>query len=67
MTSRLYPSKRFTYRQVAQVLRPLGAAAVGGPAFFDLLCLYVTGLVLLDKRQNATRILVSCLAAVTMH
>jgi hypothetical protein len=37
-------------------LRALGAAAVGGPAFFDLLCLYVTGLILLDKRQNATRI-----------
>lgn len=56
MTSRLYPSTRFIYRQVAQVLRALGAAAVGGPAFFDLLCLYVTGLILLDKRQNATRI-----------
>ncbi len=56
MMSRLYPSTRFICPQVAQVLRALGAAALGGPAFFDLLCLYVTGLILLDKRQNATRI-----------
>lgn len=56
MASRLYPSTRFVFFQVARVLRTLGVAAVGGPAFFDLLCLYITGLILLDKRQNATRI-----------
>jgi len=56
MVTRLYPATRFVYRQVTQVLRSLGAASVGGPAFFDLLCLYITGLILLDKRQNAIRI-----------
>lgn len=55
MASRLYPATRFVYRQVPQVLRALGAATVGGPALFDVLCLYITGLILLDERQNACR------------
>jgi hypothetical protein len=53
---RLYPNTRFLYLQVAVALRALGATALGGPLLFDLFCLYISGLILLDKRQNCTRI-----------
>lgn len=56
MASRLYLTTRLVYRQVAAVLRALGAVALGSPILFDLLCLYITGLILLDERQNCTRI-----------
>jgi len=56
MASRLYPSTRFVYRQVRAVLQAVGAMALGGPTLFELLCLYITGLILLDERQNCVRI-----------
>ncbi len=56
MAFRLYPNTRFLYLQVAVVLRALGATALGSSLLFDLFCLYITGLILLDKRQNCTRI-----------
>ncbi len=56
MAFRLYPNTRFFYLQVAVALRAIGATALGSPLLFDLLCLYITGLILLDKRQNCTRI-----------
>lgn len=56
MAFRLYPNTRYVYLQVAKVLRALGATALGSPLLFDLFCLYITGLILLDTRQNCTRI-----------
>lgn len=56
MAFRLYPNTRFLYLQVAVTLRAIGATALGSPLLFDLLCVYITGLILLDKRQNCTRI-----------
>lgn len=56
MTSRLYPTTRFLYIQITAVLQGLGVATVTSPTQFELLCLYVTGLVLLDRRQNNKRI-----------
>jgi hypothetical protein len=47
MASRLYPTTMFVYRQVSAVLR-----ALGGPTLFDLLCLYITGLILLEERRE---------------
>jgi predicted PurR-regulated permease PerM len=38
------------------VLWALGVATLGSPIVFDLTSLYVTGLILLDKRQNCSRI-----------
>lgn len=55
MAFRLYPNTRYVYLQVAKVLQALGATALGGPLLFELFCLYITGLILLDTRQNCTR------------
>jgi len=56
MASRLYPTTRSVYRQVANVLWALGVATLGSPIPLDLISLYVTGLILLDERQNCSRI-----------
>ncbi|MFQ5873743.1 MAG: transposase [Dehalococcoidia bacterium] len=56
MASRLYPATRSVYRQVVNVLWALGVATLGSPNLFDFISLYVTGLILLDERQNQSRI-----------
>ena len=56
MASRLYPTTRRLFRQVFKALRALGLVAILSPLSFGLLALYVTGLLLLDRRQNGTRI-----------
>lgn len=56
MTSRLYPTTRRLFRQVWIHLRQLGLLGVLSPLSFSLLGVYLCGLLLLDKRQTATRI-----------
>lgn len=56
MTSRLYPSTRRLFWQVVRVLKTLGLGAVLSPMVFALMALYIAGLLLLDRRQNGTRI-----------
>ncbi len=56
MTSRLYPSTRRLFGQVARVLKTLGLGAMLSPIAFSLMAVYITGLLLLDRRQNGTRI-----------
>ena len=56
MASRLYPSTRRLFRQVVRALEALGLGTVLSPLIFGLVALYVTGLLLLDRRQNGTRI-----------
>lgn len=56
MASRLYPTTRSVYRQVVNVLWALGVATLGSPNLFGFISLYVTGLILLDERQNQSRI-----------
>ena len=56
MTSRLYPSTRRFFGQVVSVLKTLGLGAVLTPMVFALMALYIAGLLLLDRRQNGTRI-----------
>jgi len=56
MTSRLYPTTRRLFQQVFRGLKALGLGAVLSPLSFALLAMYITGLVLLDRRQNGTRI-----------
>ena len=56
MTSRLYPTTRRLFQQVFRGLKALGLGTVLSPLSFALLAMYITGLVLLDRRQNGTRI-----------
>jgi hypothetical protein len=56
MASRLYPTTRWLFRQVVKTLKPFGFGAVLSPLTFGLLAVYITGLLLLDRRQNGTRI-----------
>jgi DDE superfamily endonuclease len=56
VASRLYRITRPLYLQVARALDQLGAATVGSPTTTVLICLYVTGLVLLDARPTQTRV-----------
>jgi hypothetical protein len=58
MTSRLYPTTRRLFRQVFGSLKTLGLMTVLSPLSFALLALYVCGLLLLDRRQNGTRLAV---------
>lgn len=55
MASRLYPTTRRLFWQVVKALRQIGLGAALSPLAFSLLALYVAGLILLDKRQNAKR------------
>lgn len=56
MTSRLYPTTRRLFLQVVNCLRRIGLVSVLSPLSFVLLALYVCGLLMLDRRQTATRI-----------
>jgi hypothetical protein len=55
MTSRLYPTTRRLFGQVFRSLTRLGLGATLSPLSFALTALYITGLVLLDRRQNGER------------
>lgn len=55
MTSRLYPTTRRLFGQVFRALQALGLGAVLSPMAFALTAIYVSGLILLDRRQNSTR------------
>jgi hypothetical protein len=56
MASRLYPTTRRLFRQVVRHLKVFGLGAVLSPLVLALVALYITGLLLLDRRQNGTRI-----------
>lgn len=55
MASRLYGTTRQLFVRVSIVLGQLGLSGVMSPTAFALLALYVTGLVLLDRRQTPWR------------
>ena len=56
MASRLYPTTRRLFKQVARSLGAFGLRAALSPLAFSLMAIYITGLLLLDRRQNGTRI-----------
>ena len=56
MASRLYPTTRRLFKQVVRSLRAFGVGATLSPLVFGLMAVYITGLLLLDRRQNGTRI-----------
>jgi len=56
MASRLYPATKKLFCQVLNALSQIGYGAILSPLAFGLLTLYVTGLILLDKRQTSRRI-----------
>lgn len=56
MTSRLYPTTCFLYRQVLSRLRTLGLHRQLPALTLALMGLYLSGLLLLDRRQNGTRL-----------
>jgi len=56
VVSRLYSATRALFRQVRRQLRSLGLAQVGSPTTVLLIALYVTGLLLLDRRPTQTRV-----------
>jgi putative transposase len=56
VASRLYPTTKRLFKQVFQVLKALGLGVTLPPLLFALMALYITGLLLLDRRQNGTRI-----------
>ena len=56
MVSRLYPTTRRLFRQVLRHLKVFGMEAVVSPLVLGLMAVYITGLLLLDRRQNGTRI-----------
>ena len=56
MASRLYPTTRRLFRQIVNSLQAFGFGAALCPLTFSLMAVYITGLLLLDRRQNGTRI-----------
>ena len=56
MASRLYPATKPLFRQVLLQLTVLGVVVLLSPTQCQLIALYITGLILLDKRQTAQRI-----------
>jgi hypothetical protein len=56
MTSRLYATTRRLFRQVFGKLKILGLWSVLTPLSFGLLAIYICGLLLLERRQTATRL-----------
>lgn len=56
MASRLYPTTRRLFRQVVRALKRFGLGACVSPLVFALMAVYITGLLLLDRQQNGTRI-----------
>lgn len=58
MASRLYPDYptiRWLYRQVLRHLKGLGLGSAASPLVLGLMALYITGLLVPDRRQNGTR------------
>jgi len=55
MASRLYATTRQLFLLTCGILHTLGLAATLNPTAFALLALYVTGLILLDRRQTPWR------------
>lgn len=56
MMSRLYPTTRVLYGQIHAILVMLSVNPLFTPTQLGLVCLYVTGLILLDGKQTNTRI-----------
>ena len=56
MMSRLYPTTQVLYEQVSAVLCALSVNDLFSATQFGILCVYVAGLILLDKKQTNTRI-----------
>lgn len=56
MVSRLYPTTQMLYEQVSMVLGMLGVEGVFTPTQFGVVCIYIVGLILLDRKQSNTRI-----------
>jgi hypothetical protein len=56
VASRLYPTTRRLFSQVMRSLKALHLDKVLPPLVVSLVALYITGLLLLDRRQNGTRI-----------
>ena len=56
VASRLYPTTRRLFRQIVNSLQAFGFGAALCPLTFSLMAVYITGLLLLDRRQNGTRI-----------
>jgi hypothetical protein len=56
MTSRLYITTRPLFKEVMMHLTTIGLAACFSTTQFHIIALYLTGLILLDKRQNNCRI-----------
>ena len=56
MASRLYPITRWLFGQVVENLKVVGLKVILSPLVFSLMAIYITGLILLDRRQNGTRI-----------
>ncbi|HXF84901.1 MAG TPA: transposase [Anaerolineales bacterium] len=56
MTSRLYATTRRLFRQVFGKLKVLGLWTALTPLSFSLLASYICGLLLLERRQNATHL-----------
>jgi hypothetical protein len=56
MASRLYPATKKLFCQVVNALCHLGYNAILSPLSLGLLGVYVTGLIVLDKRQTSNRI-----------
>lgn len=56
MASRLYPTTRRLFKQVFRSLKAIGLGVILSPLSFGMLAVYISGLLLLDRRQNGTRI-----------
>jgi len=56
MASRLYRTTQALYLVIEGLLGSLGIASIGSPTLAALICLYVTGLVILDGRRTQTRV-----------
>ena len=56
MTSRLYITTRPLFKEVMMHLTTIGLEACFSTTQFHIIALYLTGLILLDKRQNNCRI-----------
>jgi len=56
MASRLYLITRWLFGQVVENLKVVGLKVILSPLVFSLMAIYIRGLILLDRRQNGTRI-----------
>jgi len=56
MVYRLYPTTRRLFKQVVESLQALGLRSVFPRLVSGLMAVYITGLLLLEQRQNGKRI-----------